>query len=105
MNTIESRIEDLLLLKFNPTVLNILNESYMHNVPEGAESHFKLVIVTDSFKDISIIKRHKAIYSALEDIIKSIHALSIHPFDEQEYKKYINFVTWSFFMYVFYSIY
>ena len=87
MDTIETRIQDLLLTKFNPTVLNILNESYMHNVPEGAESHFKLVIVTDSFKDISIIKRHKAIYSALEDIIKSIHALSIHPFDEQEYKK------------------
>ena len=28
MNTIETRIQDLLLTKFNPTVLNILNESY-----------------------------------------------------------------------------
>ena len=44
MDTIETRIQDLLLIKFNPTVLNILNESYMHNVPEGAESHFKLVL-------------------------------------------------------------
>ena len=30
--------------------LEIANESYKHNVPEGAESHFNVLVVTDAFE-------------------------------------------------------
>lgn len=30
--------------------LNILNESYKHNVPKGSESHFNVLIVSDAFE-------------------------------------------------------
>jgi len=40
-HSIEKRIREGLV----PMHLEVVNESHMHNVPEGAESHFKLVIV------------------------------------------------------------
>ena len=59
----------------------------MHSVPQDSETHFKLVIVSDSFNNISQVKRHQIIYKSLEDIMKQIHALSINIFDEAEYSK------------------
>ena len=87
MGKIENTIKDLLIDSFDPSVLSIINESYMHNVPEGSESHFKVVIVSKYFKDIENIKRHKEIYKALKNIMESIHAISIQAFNEEEYQK------------------
>jgi len=86
MGKIENTIKNLLIDKFNPSLLSITNESYMHNVPEGSESHFKIVLVSDSFKDVSKIKQHQKIYKVLGNIMNSIHALSIYSFDEMEYE-------------------
>jgi hypothetical protein len=36
------RIRDKLQRAFEPAHLDVLNESYMHNVPKGAETHFKV---------------------------------------------------------------
>ena len=82
---IESQIIDIINDKLSPSVLNIINESFMHNVPTGSESHFKLVVVSDVFKDLTSVKRHQLIYRTLNKIMDKIHALSIHVFDENEY--------------------
>ena len=87
MSEIHNTIKEILIKDFNPSVLKIVNESYMHSVPKNAETHFKLVIVSDYFKNISQVKRHQIIYKSLEDIMKQIHALSINSFDEAEYSK------------------
>ena len=86
MGNRENTIKNLLLSEFSPSVLKIVNESYMHNVPEGSESHFKLVIVSDEFKNLSNVKRHQEVYKVLGEVMKSIPALSIHSFDNEEYK-------------------
>jgi BolA protein len=70
----------------NLASLKIINESFMHNVPEGSESHFKIVVVTNDFNNLSIIKRHKLIYKTLDNLMNKIHALSIHAFNEEEFK-------------------
>ena len=85
--TIHNKIADILNKEFNPVSLKIINESFMHNVPKESESHFKIVIVSNDFMNIQTIKRHKSIYKALGKIMDEIHALSIHTFDEDEYKK------------------
>jgi len=85
--TIHNKITDILNKEFNPVSLKIINESFMHNVPKDSESHFKIVIVSNDFMNIQTIKRHKSIYKALGNIMDEIHALSIHTFDEDEYKK------------------
>jgi len=82
---IESQIIDIINNKLSPSVLNLINESFMHNVPPGSESHFKLIVVSDVFKDLTKVKRHQLIYRTLNKIMDEIHALSIYAFDENEY--------------------
>ena len=62
------------------------NESSMHNVPPDSESHFKLVIVSENFNDMSKVQRHQAVYSALNNVMNKFHALSIQAFTIDEFK-------------------
>jgi BolA protein len=82
---IESQIVNTLLGSMNLLSLKIINESFMHNVPDGSESHFKIVVVTNDFNNLSIIQRHKLIYKSLDRLMNKIHALSIHAFNEEEF--------------------
>ncbi len=84
---IENQITDIINDKLSPSVLNIINESFMHNVPTGSESHFKLIVVSDAFKDLTSVKRHQLVYRTLDKIMDEIHALSIHAFDENEFNE------------------
>ena len=83
---IESQIINTLSSSLNLSSLKIINESFMHNVPAGSESHFKIVVVTNDFNNLSIIQRHKLIYKTLDSLMNEIHALSIHAFNEEEFK-------------------
>ena len=31
----------------------VINESYMHNVPKGSETHFKVVVVSPEFNEVN----------------------------------------------------
>ena len=46
---------------------------------EGGESKYTVKVISEIFKDKTIIERHKIIYAALDSYIKSgeIHALTI----------------------------
>lgn len=86
MNIHKAIIEDL-HMAFSVEHLYLENESSMHNVPPNSESHFKLVIVSNDFIDLSRVKRHQNIYSALNRFMKKVHALSIQAFTIEEYNK------------------
>ncbi len=51
----------------------------MHNVPLNAETHFKVVVVSEQFNEMpSLIKRHRAVNTILADELEGpVHALSI----------------------------
>jgi len=87
MDSVESQIKFILNEHFNIKNLEVINESYMHNVPINSETHFKLILVSDDFFNMSLIHRHKKIYLILEHLMKKIHALSIHAFTYDEYQK------------------
>lgn len=73
---------------FSPEHLDVINESHMHNVPEGSESHFKVVLVSDLFKDKLPVARHRMVNKALEDELKGkIHALALHTMTMEEWFK------------------
>lgn len=61
MGPVEQRIQDKLVAAFSPDVVQVTNESFMHSVPPGSESHFKLVVVTDRFDSMRPVARHQAI--------------------------------------------
>lgn len=78
------------LTSLNPIHLFLDNESHMHaGYYEGKESHFKLVIVSDTFNDKRPVARHQLIYTRINSLMVvnggTIHALAIHAYTPQEW--------------------
>ena len=84
---IELKIIKNLNESMNISSLKIINESFMHNAPKDSESHFKVIIVSDDFKNLSQINRHKLVYSNLDTIMNDIHAISIQSLSEDEFRQ------------------
>ncbi len=83
---IQTSIEEKLIAAFKPQHLEVLNESYMHNVPAGSESHFKVVIVTAEFEGQRLVSRHRAINQLLSsELANDIHALALHTYSQKEW--------------------
>lgn len=66
----------------NPNFLEIINQSHLHanhyEEAKNGNTHFKIIIGSAGFKDLSRIKIHQLIYEILkEDLKTTIHALSI----------------------------
>ena len=84
MNANQQRIQSFendLRAVFKVVGLQIEDESHLHAGHAGAASgggHFKLKIIAPEFNGLSLVARHRAIYSALKrHIPKEIHALTI----------------------------
>ena len=87
MGPVESIVIRKLEKAFSPNHLEVINESASHNVPAGSESHFKVIISADFFRNKSAVKRHQAIYAELAEELKNpIHALSLHVFSDDEWE-------------------
>ncbi|MCK8564085.1 transcriptional regulator BolA [Yersinia ruckeri] len=86
MILIREKIEEKLRAAFEPVHLEVINESYRHNVPAGSESHFKIVIVSDKFVGERFLSRHRAIYGILsEELAGDVHALALHTYTDKEW--------------------
>ena len=89
MGPIETTITEKLTEQCSPAVLQVTNESYMHSVPLGSESHFKVVVVSDQFVGKPLVQRHRAIYALLADELKGpVHALALHTYTDSEWSVY-----------------
>merc|ERR1711970_979996 len=85
---VEQSVKSNLESNFSPTHLKIMNESYMHNVPKGSETHFKVLVVSKLFEGKTLIQRHRSVNSALSDQLSSgVHALSIVAKTPEEWSK------------------
>ncbi len=75
---LETRIVDKLTTAFMPTFLEVVNESFKHAVPKGAETHFRCTIVSTRFEAVKLIDRHRLVHDVLADELSGgVHALSI----------------------------
>ena len=73
---IQTQIEQK-LAALTPDVLQVENESHMHNVPANSETHFKVMPV----------KRHQQIYALLADELSGpVHALALHLYTPKEWQ-------------------
>jgi len=85
---VQNQIEKKLADDFTPLHLEVINESSNHNVPEGSESHFKVVVVSPEFAGKNLLARHRMINATLAAELKdSIHALAIHTYTEEEWNE------------------
>ncbi len=63
--------------ELRPTYLLVENESHMHSVPANAETHFRVIVVSDEFQNISRVMRQRKIYQILkEELAGPVHALA-----------------------------
>ena len=78
MTSVTSSLEETLRTALQPLHLEIRNESYKHKGPKDAESHFQVIIVSEQFDNVPLIKRHRLVNQACQALLDGpIHALSI----------------------------
>ena len=77
----EERLRAKLMARFAPIQLVIEDESHHHAGHAGAaggQSHYRIRIVSEAFRGLSPVARHRLVYEAVDDMLKSdIHALAI----------------------------
>jgi BolA protein len=80
--TIERKVNE----QVAPVHLEVLNESYKHNVPPGSESHFKVTVVSTKFEGQGLVARHRLLNETLaEELAGAVHALSLHTLTPEEW--------------------
>ncbi|AHG81416.1 Transcriptional regulator, BolA protein [Bibersteinia trehalosi USDA-ARS-USMARC-188] len=86
--SVEQTIVSKLHERFSPTVLHIENESHRHSAGRGAESHFKVVLVSDVFNAMRAVARHRAVYECLaQELENGVHALALHLYTLAEWEE------------------
>ena len=82
----KSSIEQILNGALAPAHLEVGDESHMHSVPEGAESHFKVTVVSDRFQGEKLVSRHRLINQLLSaEFGSGLHALALHTWTPEEW--------------------
>ncbi len=86
--TVQENIEGKIQAALGPVHLEVINESHMHSVPPGSESHFKLVIVSPAFDDLTQVQRHRKVNGILaHELENGLHALSMETHTTGEWEK------------------
>ena len=77
-------------LKVKYIDINDLTSKHKTHKNYDGGGHYTLIVVSDDFKNISLLERHKIIYNILNDMLKKeIHALSITAKTIDEYQSSI----------------
>ena len=84
--TITEQIQQRVREALTPEHFELVNESYMHSVPTGSESHFKAVIVSDVFDGQGRVQRQRAVFAALGDLTGRIHAFTMKTLTPGEWR-------------------
>tara|TARA_B100000427_G_C15232157_1_gene473866 strand:+ start:145 stop:399 length:255 start_codon:yes stop_codon:yes gene_type:complete len=54
----------------------------------GTGDHFSIIVISDKFTNISLVNRHRMIYTLFEDkIVTEIHAMQIQTYTLDEWKQ------------------
>jgi BolA protein len=86
--SIADTIEAKLRAGLAPSHLEVINESGNHNVPPGSESHFKVVVASESFEGHRTLHRHRMVYGLLDDELAGpVHALALHTYTEAQWRE------------------
>jgi BolA protein len=78
----EARIRETLMLGLRPLRLDVINESELHaghrSSPGTGESHFRVLVVADSFEGKPRLERHRMVNDLLAAELRGgVHALAI----------------------------
>jgi len=87
MGRLVDSIKEKLSQRFNPSQLEVLDESHKHaghagaaqHAAEGrsAESHVHVVIVAEEFSGMGTLAKHRAVLEAVSAEVEALHAFSL----------------------------
>ena len=84
----QQRLHETLSTQFSPQHLVVDDESGNHSVPTGSESHFKVLIVSDNFNQLTRITRHRLVNEfVMPEFSNGLHALSLHLYTPEEWER------------------
>lgn len=84
-NAIREKIEQSHL---RPRHLEVVNESHMHSVPKGSETHFKVLVVSEAFDGMGPVDRHRTVNALLKhELATGVHALSLRTLTPAQWEK------------------
>ena len=83
------RIKTCLIQSFRPVFVEVSDDSARHQGHQEARSggsHFRIKMAAEFFNNLPLIKRHQAVYRALESFLKSgVHALQMELLSAEEW--------------------
>ena len=85
------KIEKIILENYEPYFLSVLDVSEQHrghqNFKEDVESHFEIIVVSEKFKNMNRIDRHRMVNKSLdEEFLTDLHSVIIKTYTINEYK-------------------
>jgi BolA protein len=84
---IKKSLELKLTERFAPAYLEVTNESGNHHVPPGSETHFRVVLVSDTFAGARLLARHRLVNATVaEELAGGVHALALHTYTVAEWE-------------------
>lgn len=85
--SMDARIRARLDQALDPVHIELANESHMHNVPPGSESHWNLLVVSAVFEGKRLLARQRVVYGALQaEMADGIHALTMRTLTQSEWQ-------------------
>lgn len=87
------KIEERIRKNIDCFYLKILDESPNHAGYDGKVSHIKIIIVSNLFSEMPLLKRHKEVFNALGDYTAQIHAISIVPKSLSQWESSKEYIT------------
>ena len=84
-------IQNLILKNYEPEFFSVLDVSEQHrghqNFKEDIESHFEIIIVSEKFKNLNRIERHRMVNKSLrEEFLSDLHSVTMKTYTKEEYK-------------------
>lgn len=87
MTEFHQQLQAKLIDHFQPTHLEVINESHLHGTPSN-DSHYKVVMVTEQFNGLRALQRHRAIHRLLAaELTGPLHALALHLYTPAEWQE------------------
>lgn len=85
--SLQAHIEQKVQASLSPVHLEVINESYMHRVLPGSETHFKVLVVSEQFEGKRLLARHRMLNQLLSDELnQGVHALALHTLTPTEWQ-------------------
>ena len=81
-----TQLQHLLQQQLHPVYMELVDQSHQHS-GNRQETHFKLILVSNTFSGLRLVQRHQRIYQLAKELMGNpIHALTMHLFTVAEWQ-------------------